>query len=49
MTVLADEVGKEIPVHLVYVDREYVEPKVCVFIDRAVKVIARMPPRAEGL
>jgi DNA-binding transcriptional LysR family regulator len=50
VTVLADVVGKEIPVHLVYVDREYIEPKVRVFIDRAVKATAReMPPRAEGL
>ncbi|MGR3343409.1 MAG: LysR substrate-binding domain-containing protein [Paracoccaceae bacterium] len=50
VTVLADEAGKEIPVHLVYVDREYIEPKVRVFIDRAVKAIAKeMPPRAEGL
>ncbi len=50
VTVLADEDGKEIPVHLVYVDREYIEPKVRVFIDRAAKAIAKeMPPRAEGL
>ena len=48
--VLQDEVGKEMPVHLVYVGREYIEPKVRVFIDRAAKVIARaMPPRLEGL
>ncbi|MEK6216514.1 MAG: substrate binding domain-containing protein, partial [Boseongicola sp.] len=40
LTVLADEVGKEIPMHLVYVDRDFIEPKVRVFIDRAVKVIA---------
>ncbi len=50
VAVLANEVGKEIPLHLVYVDREYIEPKVRVFIDRAVKAIAKeMPPRAEGL
>ena len=50
MTVLPEEVGREIPVHLVYVDRDYVEPKVRAFIDRAVAAIAKeMPQRAVGL
>lgn len=50
VSVLPEIVGKEIPIHLVYVDREFIEPKVRVFIDRAVKTIAsEIPPRAEGL
>ena len=50
VAILPRQVGREIPVHLVYVDREYIEPKVRVFIDRAIHAIAReMPPRAEGL
>ena len=50
VAVLPDKVGTEIPVHLVYVDRDYIEPKVREFIDRAAAVIANeMPPRAKGL
>ena len=48
VAVLPEEVGKEIPVHLVYVDRDYIEPKVRVFIDRAVKAIAEEMPRRAG-
>ncbi len=47
---LADIVGRELPTHLVYVDREYIEPKVRVFIDRAAIVVAReMPTRYENI
>ncbi|MCV0428686.1 MAG: LysR family transcriptional regulator [Roseibium sp.] len=43
--VLADIVGAEIPVSLVYADREFMDPKVRIFIDRAVEAIAREMPR----
>lgn len=35
VSLLEDEVGAEIPASLVYADREYIEPKVRAFIDRA--------------
>lgn len=43
--VLWDSVGKEIPVSLVYADRDYIEPKVRVFVDLAVNVIAEEMPK----
>ncbi len=43
--VLLDEVGAELPVSLVYADREYIEPKVRKFVDRAADVIAREMPK----
>ncbi len=43
--VLLDEIGTELPVSLVYADREYVDPKVREFVDRAVDVIAREMPK----
>ncbi len=43
--VLLDEVGAELPVSLVYADREYIDPKVRKFVDRAAEVIAREMPR----
>ncbi|NRA86675.1 MAG: LysR family transcriptional regulator [Rhizobiales bacterium] len=50
LTILPDVIGKEIPIHLVYVDREYIEPKVRVFIDRAMIVVAELlPPKATNL
>ncbi|MEM7157668.1 MAG: LysR family transcriptional regulator [Myxococcota bacterium] len=38
-TVLEDEIGDEFPVCLVHADREYIEPKVRAFVDRAVEVL----------
>lgn len=43
--VLLDEVGAELPVSLVYADREYIDPKVREFVDRAAKVIAQEMPK----
>ncbi|MCY4179996.1 MAG: LysR substrate-binding domain-containing protein [Litoreibacter sp.] len=43
--VLLEEIGTELPISLVYADREYIDPKVREFIDRAVKVIAREMPK----
>lgn len=43
--VLLDSVGTKIPICLVYADRDYIAPKVRVFLDRAVKVIAKEMPR----
>lgn len=43
--VLFDKVGKEIPISLVFADRDYIEPKVRVFLDRAVRVISEEMPK----
>lgn len=43
--VLQDIIGKEIPISLVYSDRDYIEPKVRLFVDRAVKIIPREMPK----
>lgn len=43
--VLLESVGKEIPVSLVYADRDYIDPKVRVFVDCAVKVISEEMPK----
>jgi len=43
--VLLEQVGKEIPVSLVFADRDYIEPKVRIFVDRAVKVISEEMPK----
>ncbi|WP_424830260.1 LysR family transcriptional regulator [Ruegeria sp.] len=43
--ILLDEIGTELPISLVYVDREYTDPKVREFVDRAVDVIAREMPK----
>ena len=43
--VLTDRVGAEIPVSLVYADREFVDPKVRIFVDRAVDAIAKEMPQ----
>lgn len=43
--VLVNEVGAELPVSLVYADREYVDPKVREFVDRAAEVIEREMPK----
>ena len=37
--VLEKEVGDEFPVCIVHADREYIEPKVRAFVDRAVEVL----------
>ncbi|MFT4626052.1 MAG: hypothetical protein ACI8PZ_004723 [Myxococcota bacterium] len=36
---MLDSVGTEHPISLVYADREYTEPKVRVFVDRAIPVL----------
>ncbi len=42
--VLRDQIGAEIPISLVYADREFVDPKIREFVDRAVVAIqAEMP------
>lgn len=43
--VLPDVIGAEIPVSLVYADREFIDPKVREFVDRAVNVIRREMPK----
>ncbi|MCJ8310343.1 MAG: LysR family transcriptional regulator [Hyphomicrobiales bacterium] len=43
--VLADTVGAEIPISLVYADREFIDPKVRLFVDRAAKTMAQVMPR----
>lgn len=45
LPVLLDEVGAELPVSLVYPDREYLDPKVREFADRATEVIQREMPK----
>ena len=48
--VLTEEVGAELPVSLVYADRDFFDPKVRMFVDRAVKVISEeMPKPYRGL
>ncbi|MDE0694909.1 MAG: LysR family transcriptional regulator [Boseongicola sp.] len=47
--ILEDEVGAELPVSLVYADREFIDPKVREFVDRAVRVIASDLPSPLGL
>ncbi len=48
--VLTREIGAEIPISLVYADRDFVEPKVREFVDRAVGIIkAEMPKPYAGL
>ncbi|NNE79402.1 MAG: LysR family transcriptional regulator [Silicimonas sp.] len=42
--VLTDKVGADLPINLVYADREFVDPKIREFVDRAVKVISREMP-----
>lgn len=44
-SVLPDEIGAEIPISLVYADREFIDPKVRIFVDRAAKAIAREMPK----
>lgn len=39
VAVLEDTVGADTPVNIVYTDREYIEPKVRAFVDRAVQVL----------
>ena len=43
--ILLDQIGAELPISLVYVDREYIDPKVREFVDRAVDIIAREMPK----
>ena len=45
LPVLPDAVGAEIPISLVYADREFVDPKVRLFVDRAAKVMGNVMPR----
>lgn len=44
VALLAEEVGTEIPVNLVYADREFIDPKIREFVNRAVEVISREMP-----
>ena len=44
--VLMDSVGIDHPINLVYADREYIDPKVRVFVDRAVPVLTSVFGRA---
>ena len=44
VAVLEDTVGADTPVSIVYADREYIEPKVRVFVDRAVQVLTAALP-----
>lgn len=46
--ILEDEVGADLPVSLVYADREFIDPKVREFVDRAANVIAGEMPRPLG-
>lgn len=41
---LLDQVGGDLPISLVYADREYIDPKVREFVDRAVEVVERQMP-----
>jgi DNA-binding transcriptional LysR family regulator len=43
--VLVDEVGVEIPISLVYADREYIDPKIRIFVDRAAKIVTASMPK----
>ena len=43
--VLLDQVGAELPISLVFADREFIDPKVREFVDRAVQVIAAQMPK----
>lgn len=48
--VLIEVVGKELPVSIVYADREFIDPKVRAFIDRAAEVVLNeMPKPYHGL
>lgn len=42
---LLDQVGAELPISLVYADREFIDPKVREFVDRAVEVVERQMPK----
>ena len=42
---LLDQVGAELPISLVYADREYIDPKIREFVDRAAEVIERQMPK----
>jgi len=47
--VLSGSVGAEIPVSLVYADREFIDPKVRIFVDRAADVMRREMPEPFSL
>ncbi len=47
--VLLDQVGAELPISLVYADREFIDPKVREFVDRAVEVIEKQMPKPVGI
>ncbi|MEP0943113.1 MAG: LysR family transcriptional regulator [Rhizobiaceae bacterium] len=42
--VLPDQIGAEIPISLVYADREFIDPKVRLFVDRAANVMHQVMP-----
>ena len=43
--ILPDKIGAEIPISLVYADREFIDPKVRIFVDRAAKAISQEMPK----
>jgi DNA-binding transcriptional LysR family regulator len=45
LPVLPEQVGADIPISLVYADREFIDPKVRLFVDRAAPIMmSEMPP-----
>lgn len=46
--VLKDIVGAELPISLVYADREFLDPKIRVFVDRALEVMRQEMPKPLG-
>ena len=47
--ILLDQIGAEMPVSLVYADREFIDPKVRKFVDRAAETIQRVQPKPLNL
>lgn len=43
--ILVDQVGAELPISLVYADREFIDPKVREFVDRAVEIVEKQMPK----
>ena len=47
--ILVDQVGAELPISLVYADREFIDPKVREFVDRAIDVVENQMPKPLSL
>jgi len=45
ISVLPGEIGSELPISLVYVEREFLDPKIRLFVDRAAKTISEKMPK----